>query len=487
MPIAGHATRTALDTSSCVLALDQGGGSSRAIAFDRAGRGLSTVTRRVAEQRPGEDRVEQDPEELVRSLEEAAQDCVRLARKRGSVVAAAGLATQRSSLVCWDRSSGAALSPVLSWQDRRAARWLESLELDRDDVRARTGLVVSPHYGASKMRWCLDHLPAVRDARASGRLAIGPLASFLAFRLLKERPFVVDPANASRTLLWNVRTSDWDPVLCERFGIPIDVLPRCVPTRHAFGTLAGLPLEVLTGDQSAAAFALGEPRPDTVYVNIGTGAFVQRPIAADAPAPALPRLLHSVILREESRTLSVIEGTINGAGSAIERMGEELGVHPVAVFDEMFLSNDALPLFLNGISGLAAPFWSPSFRSRFIGEGTPYEKLAAVGESIVFLIRAILDEMATELPPPARVNLSGGMVVRDGLCQRIADVTSLAVDRNQMIEGTAIGLGRVLARRFDADSADRIDVLAPRANPALLERYARWSVELDRALREDAR
>jgi glycerol kinase len=366
---------------------------------------------------------------------------------------------------------------VISWQDRRAARWLDSLALDRDDLRARTGLLVSPHYGASKMRWCLDHLPAVRAARESGRLAIGPLASFLVFRLLRERPFVVDPANASRTLLWNIHTSDWDPPLCERFGIPLDVLPRCVPTRHAFGTIDGLPLKVVNGDQSAAAFASGEPRTDTAYVNIGTGAFVQRPIAGEPPA--LPRLLHSVILRDESRTLSVVEGTINGAGSAID----EIAGKGVAERADSFLeSSTEPPLFLNGVSGLAAPFWAPRFRSRFVGDGAPADKITAVVESIVFLIRTILDDMAKELPPPATIRVSGGLSRSDGLCQRLADLAECSVERSIEHEATARGLARLIASGFEDEERREADTFAPRANRPLCERFERWTKELERAL-----
>ncbi len=468
-------TRTARESSSaCVLALDQGGGSSRAIAFDGRGEIVASAARPVAEQRTGTDRVEQDPEELVGSLKDAVAECTGLLGARARDLVAVGLATQRSSLVCWDRTNGAALSPVISWQDRRASQWLDALALDPAEIRARTGLYVSPHYGASKMRWCLDHLPAVRAARAAGTLAIGPLASFLALRLLRERPFVVDPANASRTLLWNIHTSDWDPVLCERFGVPIDVLPRCVPTRHAFGSIDGVPLEVVNGDQSAATFASGEPRTDTVYVNIGTGAFVQRPIAADRAAVALPRLLHSVILRDASRTLTVIEGTINGAGSAIDGIRAEL--------DFALESSIEPPLYLNGVSGLAAPFWSPNFRSRFIGEGTPHERLAAVGESIVFLIRAILDEMATELAPPARLSISGGFARVDGLCQRIADLSGLPVERSLVHEATARGLARLLAHGFANERDEAADLFETRANPALLDRFQRWTAEMHRAL-----
>lgn len=203
-----------------VLALDQGGQSSRALVFDARGAVLARAARGVGEARPAPQRVEQDPDELVRSLVEAAGEALgSLGARRGELVAA-GLATQRSSLACWERASGRALAPVLSWQDTRAAEGLVRFEPDAEEIARRTGLRLSPHYGASKLAWCLEHLAAVRDARAAGTLAAGPLASFLAARLCAERPCLADAANATRTLLFDPERGDWDDWLLERFAIP---------------------------------------------------------------------------------------------------------------------------------------------------------------------------------------------------------------------------------------------------------------------------
>jgi glycerol kinase len=130
---------------------------------------------------------------------------------------------------------------VLSWQDRRHAAWLDALALDPAELRAVTGLVASAHYGASKLRWCLDHLPEVSAAQAAGRLCCGPLASFVLHRLLDDRPCLADPANAARTLLFDLHAGDWSEALLGRFGIPRECLPRCVPSRHPFGVLRSLP------------------------------------------------------------------------------------------------------------------------------------------------------------------------------------------------------------------------------------------------------
>ncbi|HEV8113765.1 MAG TPA: FGGY family carbohydrate kinase [Planctomycetota bacterium] len=472
-------------TERCVLALDQGGSSSRAIAFDARGEIVASASVPVGERREGDDRVEQDPEELVESLRGAAAECARAAGG-ARAFACAGLATQRSSIVCWDRATGAALSPVLSWQDRRAAAWLAPFAARAESIHRETGLFLSPHYGASKLRWCLDHLEQVRRARADGRLAMGPLASFLAFRLLEGRPFVADPANASRTLLWSIRSRDFDAKLLELFGIPRETLPRCVPTRGAIGalTIGGerVPFRVLTGDQSAAVFAHGPPREDTAYVNVGTGAFVQRP-CRHVPEE-LPRLLASLAFDDGAAATFVVEGTINGAGSAVKKIADELGVEDVERQLEGFLRAAAdPPLFLNGVSGLAAPFWLPDFVSSFVGDGKPPARIAAVVESIVFLACAILEEMERALPRPARIEASGGLARVDGLCARLASLSGLPVDRAPESEATSRGLAWLLGGAKTAwPAASAMHRFEVAADASLAARYRRWRAEMDRAV-----
>lgn len=473
---------------SLLLALDQGGSSSRAIVFDRAGVAVASASVPVAERREGEDRVEQDPEELVASLLAAVRDCVRALGADGAGrIACAGLATQRSSVVCWDRESGAALSPVLSWQDRRAKDRLDALAGRAEEIRERTGLRLSPHYGATKLAWCLEHLEAVRRARQASRLALGPLASFLAFRLLDERPLAADPANASRTLLWSLAREDWDPELCATFGVPIEALPPCSPTQRDFGTLDAdgrkVPFRILTGDQSAALFALGPTRADTAYVNVGTGAFVQRALAR--MPRRLSRLLASVVWSDGITSKRVVEGTINGAGSALRWLEAELGLADVETgLAGCLLAPEEPPLFLNGVSGLAAPFWVPGFRSRFVGEGSAAARAVAVLESVVFLACTILQEMALEIPPPAQILASGGLAQQDGLCARLASLAGIPVDRATLPEATARGLAWLLSGSKDPwPEATAPRRFSPQEDARLAQRYLRWRDEMERALR----
>jgi glycerol kinase len=208
-----------------VLALDQGSHASRAVLFDATGAEVAEARQPVGTRREGDAVVEQDPEELLASLQTAALDACESAAAQGRPVVSAGLATQRSTVLCWERRSGRALTDALSWQDRRNASWLHRLRPHAARVRDITGLPLSPHYGASKLRWCLDHVPAVRRAATDGQLAAGPLSSFLIARLAPGLPCVVDPANASRTLLYDPSALDWSDALLALFGIERRHLP----------------------------------------------------------------------------------------------------------------------------------------------------------------------------------------------------------------------------------------------------------------------
>src|SRR5574340_73459 len=289
--------------SSLFLALDQGGHASRALVFSAAGKLVANAEKRIAIRYPAAHRVEHDPEALLASIRQVCTAVVRQLGARASDIRCAGLATQRSTLVCWDHDTGRALSPVISWQDRRAARRLKILTPQAARVHSVTGLVLSPHYGASKLAWCLENLPAVRRARQQHQLAAGPLASFILANLLEEKPLWADPVNASRTLLWDYRVRDWSAELLQLFAIPPAILPVCVPNRHAFGHLPlgryRIPLTVVTGDQPASLFANGKPQPHSAYVNIGTGAFIQK-LHGTRP-PQVSGMLGSVLRSEERR------------------------------------------------------------------------------------------------------------------------------------------------------------------------------------------
>jgi glycerol kinase len=461
------------------LALDQGGHASRALVFAGNGKLLARGSAPVATLRNAEGHVEHEPDVLIASLREAiAAACREL--PVGSRILAAGLATQRSSMCCWNRHSGIALSPVISWQDRRNAAWLEKLAPHARKIREQTGLVLTPHYGASKMRWCLDRLTAVQAAHAEGNLVMGPLASFIACRLLDRHPCYADPANAARTQLWDPATRDWSDELLQLFGIDRQDLPLPVHSHHAWGQLATpigrVPLTVVTGDQSAVPFAFGALDTGTAYVNIGTGAFIQR--ALRDQMPEAEQLLVSVVWSDAERVDYMLEGTVNGAGSALDWLAAREGLRLSQLLDagqSTAADGAEPPLFLNGIGGLGSPFWRSDFESRFVGTGTTGTHLLAVLESIAFLLYTNYRELAAHGPPFTRLLLTGGLSANDYLCQCLADLCGIPVMRSNDPEATARGLARLIA----ADGACNWSVpattnLMPANNPELLGRFSRW-------------
>jgi glycerol kinase len=487
--------------SRCVLALDQGSHASRACLLDESGQLLASATVPVATVRRGAAEVEQDADELVQSLRSAAAQAVAAARAPRLELVAAGLAVQRSTIVCCTRTDGRALAPALSWQDHRNAAWLQTLAPHAARIRELTGLPLSAHYGASKLRWCLDHLPAVARAAAAGELLAAPLASYLAMHLhgadgCDARTARVDAANASRTLLFDSARLDWSSELLGLFALERAWLPQHAPTRGDWGTLSlaghAVPLCAVTGDQSAVPYAEGAADPTTVYVNLGTGAFIQRPLRARPAAPA--PLLGSVLCRDETGAVYSLEGTVNGAGAAVSWFCEREHCAEDALWPalETLDARAALPVFQNGVGGLGSPWWRPEMDSRFIDDagaspgasasaGDIVVRFAAVIESIAFMIAANAALLEQQGGAPRRVLLAGGMSRSHWLCRRLASLLGVPVQVSEA-EASARGVARLAAPAFTANwPAATTRTWQPEPNGALQARYRRFLDAVDSA------
>jgi len=309
------------------------------------------------------------------------------------------------------------------------------------------------------------------------------MSSFIVWKLTDERQFVTDPVSASRTLLWNIHSRSWDSELLDLFEVPGKTLPTCVPTIHTYGNLqtgkARMPLALVTGDQSAALFAHGQLRAESAYVNMGTGAFVSRPTGAN---PLFhPRLLTSMVHQQGKTGHYVLEGTVNGAGSALAWARDSIGVEYLEEQLPGWLRDvKDPPLFLNGISGLGAPYWDPKFKSEFIGAGPVPEKVVAVAESIIFLLIRNILEMDRSLSSPDRIQVTGGLSTLDGLCQRLADLSGIRVHRPAESEATSRGTCFLLSGMPEPwPEPDPGTWFKPVDEPALVERYDRWVEEME--------
>lgn len=448
------------------LVLDQGGHASRALLY-ADGRLLRHAHRVVKTRRPAPGHVEQDPEELVASLEA----CIAEAVDGAPPVAAAGLACQRSSVVCWSRRTGVALTPVLSWQDTRAHTYFDTLTLDAAAVRATTGLPLSAHYGATKLAWCLRNVAAVRDAQADGDLCMGPLASFLLFRLLDGQPYQCTRTLAQRTLLYDIVADDWSEPLLTAFGLPREALPALVPDCGLRGVLAdaGVPLRVCVGDQNGIPFASGQPDATTLYVNAGTGAFLLHPLADGGDAP--DQLLRSLLPDGGFAA----EGTVNGAGSAVAWYESQArATFPWDALDALDALPVSAPLCVNAVGDLGSPFWRTGVETRFVPDaGKPVERAYAVVESIAFLIRANLERLRAEGLSVQRVRASGGLVASGFACRLIAATLDTPVERSADLEATARGVLALLGG--PADTARPIVFTAEQGwVDAMDTRYGHW-------------
>ncbi|MBI3563342.1 MAG: hypothetical protein HY080_16685 [Gammaproteobacteria bacterium] len=467
-----------LTSKSLFLAIDQGGHASRVLVFDMEGELQASAQRAIQTNHPAIHHIEHNAADVLTSIRDCLDEVMEQLGGRSKHLDAAGLATQRSNIVCWDKTSYQPLSPIFSWQDTRAYRWLDEQRLDREDIHKTTGLFPSPHYGASKIRWCLDNIDAVKQALIDKRLYAGPMSSFLAAQLTDEKHFLADPVSASRTLLWHIHRQDWDEYLLRCFGIPREILPNCVPTEHLYGyiTLKNLriPLKIVTGDQSAALFAYGQLQPETVYINIGTGAFVSRP--SGYALLYARRLLTSVIYSDAQDSHYVLEGTVNGAGSALEWLANQEPItQPWEQIPVWLTDITKVPLFLNGISGLAAPYWVADFESEFLDAHDTASKYVALIESIAFLITANVQEMMKFASPPDQLQVSGGMAKLDGLLQRIADLTRLPIYRPNDCEATARGTAYLVAGMPSHWPENKLgDWIEPNSQPVLDQRYLLW-------------
>ncbi len=459
-----------------ILVIDQGTSGTRVLALDKHGTSRASAYRSISLHRYGASLVEQDAEEIISSMHDLLRSVLADADVQRFGVVCAGLATQRSSVAAWDRRTGKPLAPVLSWQDVRARQWLEGFKPHAEEIRHRTGLVLSPHYGASKLRWYLDHVPEVRRARSSGYLAFGPLTSFILFHLLQGQPLLVDHANASRTQLMNIAELNWDPWLLDLFGVSPDSLPNCRPICQRYGLLraAEIPVTAVNGDQNAAIFNLGRLRPDTAIVNIGTGAFIL--ISTGAKMMRHSVLLTSLSSSSESRNDYTIEGTVNGAGAALAWASSQWNIPNITSHLATWLSRKCdPPVFINTIGGLGSPWWKPDQSPTLLGDGEPWQKAVAVSESIVFMLHANVEVLLESGLVVNRLQVSGGLAQLNGLCQRLADLTLRPVYRPAETEATARGIGWLAAgspSRWVKPGRGR--VFRPQENHGLLERYEKF-------------
>ncbi|HGG59213.1 MAG TPA: hypothetical protein ENK26_04755 [Gammaproteobacteria bacterium] len=453
----------------CFLAIDQGTQSSRAVIFDGRGKALAGHREPVSIRRLLGGRVEQDARALLDSVNRAVSVCLdSLAPAVRDAVRACGLAVQRSSVLAC-APSGRAVGPVLSWQDTRAAGWLETLRDREAAIRRISGLPLSPHYGAGKLRW-LKNRPDFREG-----FVLAPLASYLLRNLATDDAWRVDSCNAQRTQLFDNQALDWSETLLEWFEIPRSRLPDCCPVVSGYGELfeTGIPITAVSGDQNAAVFGNGDLPDDAALINLGSGAFV---LAEKRAGRSCGDLLDSIGATEQSRVRRLCEGTVNGAGSALAWASRRWRC---ADLSAALVEVDKPPVFINTVCGVGSPWWISGVEPFFVGDDNASDaaRLTAVVESIAFLLVDNVTVLREKIGI-RRLIVSGGLSNLEGLCQKLANLSGLPLEREDNTEATARGIAWLAAGQPPGWKTPPAERFEPRSDPGLRERYAIFRAEL---------
>jgi len=450
--------------------LDQGTTSSRAIAFDRGGRILGVAQQEFRQSFPQPGWVEHDATEIAATQSRVACEVISTVGLRQGDIAAIGITNQRETTVLWDRATGAPVAPAIVWQDRRTAARCDALrQAGHEELfRSRTGLVLDAYFSGTKLAWLLDNVPGARERAGRGELAFGTIDSWLAWNLTGGDVHVTDVSNASRTLLFNIHTLDWDDDLLALLAIPRSLLPRPVDSSGVLGHTRGpglpegIPIAGLVGDQQAALFGQACHDPGMAKNTYGTGCFLLMNTGAK-PAASSHRLLTTVAWRREGAVRYALEGSVFIAGAAVQWLRDGLGI--IAKAADVDALAASVPdtggvYFVPALAGLGAPYWDPLARGTIVGltRGSTRAHLArATLEAIAFQSAELIEAMASDSGIAAtELRVDGGATKSDLLMQMQADLLGVPVVRPKVTETTALGAAYLagLATGFWRDESE---------------------------------
>jgi glycerol kinase len=436
-----------------ILALDAGTSSNRAILFDRDGRIVSLAQREFRQFYPQPGWVEHDADEIWRTQLAVAREALESAGAGAGDVAAVGIANQRETTVVWDRDTGRPVCPAIVWQCRRTSGRCDALRARGlvDVFREKTGLVLDAYFSGTKLQWILENVPGAREGAQAGRLLFGTIDTWLIWKLTGGRVHVTDFSNASRTLLFNISTCDWDDEILRELDIPRAMLPRVCPSSAVYGETAAdifgapVPVSGAAGDQQSALFGQRCLTPGEAKNTYGTGCFMLMNTGARRVASE-NGLLTTIAWGLGGTVTYALEGSVFTAGAAIQWLRDELGILAKASDSEAMAR--AVP-DTNGchvvpaFTGLGAPYWDAHARGAIVGLTRGVNRnhiVRAALESLAFQTADVLAAMARDAGFDVRsLRVDGGASANDFLLQFQSDVAGVPVERPSCVEATALG------------------------------------------------
>jgi glycerol kinase len=487
-----------------LLALDQGTSSSRAVVVSAEGRIVATAQREFRQILPAPGIVEHDPEDLWTSQLETAREALRRASLAPEDVAAIGIANQRETTILWDRATGRPIANAIVWQSRVTAGICEQLKADGLEplFREKTGLVIDAYFSGTKIKHLLDAHGGLRARAERGEILFGTVDTWLLWRLTGGRRHVTDYSNASRTLLFNLRSLDWDDELLRILDIPRAMLPEVRPSSEVYGESLDawfgrpIPIAALAGDQQAATFGQACFSPGAAKNTYGTGCFMLLNTGT-TPVASKNRLLTTIGWGLDGSVTYCLEGSVFVAGAVVQWLRDGLGILKTSADVERLAASvpdSGGVYFVPAFVGLGAPYWDPFARGTILGlsRGTTAAHLArAAVESMAYQTRDLAEAMQEDLGRPlAELKVDGGASVNDALMQFQADVLGVEVVRPVSSETTALGAAYLaglavgvwggtaeIAAQWTLDRRFQPTLSSPRRDAL----YARWREAVSRS------
>jgi len=442
-----------MSSQKFILSLDQGTTSSRAIVFNHQGGLVSLAQKEFTQIYPQPGWVEHDPKEIWSSQITVATEAILKAQITPADIAAIGITNQRETTVIWDKETGEPVYNAIVWQDRRTALFCNNLKASGHDkmIQEKTGLIVDAYFSATKIKWILDEVPGARAKAQEGKLAFGTIDSWLIWNLTGGKVHATDVTNASRTMIYNINTLQWDDELLKLFGIPFSMLPVVHSSSEVIGETAGrilaakIPVAGVAGDQQAALFGQMCTRPGMVKSTYGTGCFMLMNIG-DKAMLSRNKLLTTIAWKIGGQVEYALEGSIFIGGAVVQWLRDGLGIisssSDVEALAQKAENNGGVYL-VPAFTGLGAPYWNQEARGTMVGitRGTTSAHIArAALESIAFQTMEVLKAMEADSGTSIQeLRVDGGATVNDLLMQLQADLLGVKVIRPAITETTAMG------------------------------------------------
>ena len=435
-----------------ILSIDQGTTSSRAIIFDENQKIISESQKEYQLQYPKDGWVEAKPEEILESVKETIEKALEASAVD---IAACGITNQRETVVVWDRSSGKPVYPAIIWQDRRTSdlcNELKKKENLENEIRKKTGLLLDPYFSASKIKWILDNVENARKKAENGELCFGTIETYLIWNLTEEKNHKTDATNASRTMLMNLETLDWDDSLLEIFNIPKSILPEICSCDDNFGSIdvsdQKFPITGVIGDQQSALFGQNCFEFGEMKSTYGTGCFLMVN-TKEKIYKSKARLLSTVACMLGNKVSYALEGSIFSAGTSIQWLRDEMKFFDDSSESEHFIDDkfDSKGVnFIPAFTGLGAPHWNSEIRGSIHGiqrDTSKVDLITAVFKAICFQTLEIVEALELDGVSVSALKVDGGMVKNKKFLQLLSNTLSTNIKKPDQIESTAVGAFKI--------------------------------------------